>query len=77
MKFHMAKVDMGTVEIGRKDCSKKGDRFIIRSYSPMDTIGGGVIIDTAPKKHKIYDESVIEALKIKEKGELKDILEDI
>ena len=42
----------------------------------MDTIGGGVIIDTAPKKHKIYDESVIEALKIKEKGELKDILEE-
>ena len=56
--------------------AKKGDRFIIRSYSPMDTIGGGVIIDTAPKKHKIYDESVIEALKIKEKGELKDILEE-
>ena len=59
-----------------KIVAKKGDRFIIRSYSPMDTIGGGVIIDTAPKKHKIYDESVIEALKIKEKGELKDILEE-
>lgn len=56
--------------------AKKGDRFIIRSYSPMETIGGGVIIDTAPKKHKIYDESVIETLKIKEKGELKDILEE-
>lgn len=64
------------LRLKEKIVAKKGDRFIIRSYSPMDTIGGGVIIDTAPKKHKIYDESVIEALKIKEKGELKDILEE-
>ena len=64
------------LRLEEKIVAKKGDRFIIRSYSPMDTIGGGVIIDTAPKKHKIYDESVIEALKIMEKGELKDILEE-
>ena len=64
------------LRLEEKIVAKKGDRFIIRSYSPMDTIGGGVIIDTAPKKHKIYDESVLEALKIKEKGELKDILEE-
>ena len=64
------------LRLEEKIVAKKGDRFIIRSYSPMDTIGGGVIIDTAPKKHKIYDESVIEALKIKEKGERKDILEE-
>ena len=64
------------LRLEEKIVAKKGDRFIIRSYSPMDTIGGGVIIDTAPKKHKIYDESVIEALKIKEKGELKEILEE-
>lgn len=64
------------LRLEEKIVAKQGDRFIIRSYSPMDTIGGGVIIDTAPKKHKIYDESVIEALKLKEKGELKDILEE-
>lgn len=64
------------LRLEEKIVSKKGDRFIIRSYSPMDTIGGGIIIDTAPKKHKIYDESVIETLKIKEKGELKDIIEE-
>ena len=64
------------LRLEEKIVAKKGDRFIIRSYSPMDTIGGGVIIDTAPKKHKIYDESVIEALKIKEKGERKEIEEE-
>lgn len=64
------------LRLEEKIVAKKGDRFIIRSYSPMDTIGGGVIIDTAPKKHKIYDETVIEALKIKEKGELEDIIDE-
>ena len=24
------------------------DRFVIRSYSPMDTIGGGIVLDTNP-----------------------------
>ena len=56
--------------------AKKGDKFVLRNYSPLQTIGGGVIIDTVPKKHKRFDEKVIESLKIKEKGELKDILEE-
>ena len=32
-----------------------GDRFIIRSYSPQVTIGGGVVIDALPDKHRIRD----------------------
>ncbi|HSR50486.1 MAG TPA: selenocysteine-specific translation elongation factor [Acidobacteriota bacterium] len=29
-----------------------GDRFILRRYSPMDTIGGGVVLDPSPSKHR-------------------------
>ena len=54
---------------------KKGDPFVVRNYSPLETIGGGIIIDTANKKYKKQDENVINILKIKEKGELKDIIE--
>ena len=32
-----------------------GDRFIIRSYSPQITIGGGMILDALPEKHRIRD----------------------
>ncbi|HEY9233371.1 MAG TPA: SelB C-terminal domain-containing protein, partial [Blastocatellia bacterium] len=32
-----------------------GDRFIIRSYSPQMTIGGGVVIDALPEKHRLRD----------------------
>lgn len=32
-----------------------GDRFIIRSYSPSMTIGGGAVIDPHPQKHRARD----------------------
>ncbi len=32
-----------------------GDRFIIRSYSPQVTIGGGMIVDSMPEKHRLRD----------------------
>ena len=54
-------------------CRKK-DIFVLRTYSPIQTIGGGTIIDTSSKKHKFQDEEVIESLRLKEKGELKDLI---
>lgn len=47
----------------------RGDRVIIRSYSPMRTIGGGEIIDPGPPKRKRFDKGVIHLLETKEKGE--------
>jgi selenocysteine-specific elongation factor len=32
--------------------SVAGDRFVVRSYSPVTTIGGGIIVDPLPAKHK-------------------------
>ncbi len=54
--------------------SKNGDRFVIRFYSPLETIGGGVILDDAPARHKRGVPSVIEALKVKESGSVGDRL---
>jgi Selenocysteine-specific translation elongation factor len=34
---------------------KKGDKFILRSYSPMILLGGGEILDANPDKHKKTD----------------------
>ncbi len=39
-----------------------GDRFIIRSYSPQITIGGGVILDALPEKHRLRDAKARPAL---------------
>jgi selenocysteine-specific elongation factor len=41
----------------------KDDRFVIRSYSPVRTIGGGNILNPIPKKHKRFKPDVIDGLK--------------
>lgn len=56
---------------------RRGDKFIIRFYSPMETIGGGEIIEPVPAKRKRFDENLIEELKIKEKGSNTDVIEKI
>jgi selenocysteine-specific elongation factor len=40
-----------------------GDRFIVRQYSPMMTLGGGEIVDARPGRHRRSDDTVPEALR--------------
>lgn len=48
----------------------QGDRFVIRYYSPVTTIGGGVVIDPRAPKQKRFREDVLEELSKKEEGTL-------
>jgi len=41
----------------------KDDRFVIRSYSPIRTIGGGQVLNPIPPKHKRFKPEVIKGLK--------------
>ncbi len=56
---------------------RRGDKFIVRFYSPVETVGGGEIIEPVPLKRKRFDEDLIEELKIKEKGSGADVIEKI
>jgi selenocysteine-specific elongation factor len=40
------------IRLERPTFALPGDRFIIRQYSPMTTIGGGEILDARPRKHR-------------------------
>lgn len=53
----------------------RGDHFVIRSYSPMRTIGGGLVIDPAPPRHRRNRPEVIEALATAEKGTPAELVE--
>jgi selenocysteine-specific elongation factor len=44
------------------------DRFVIRSYSPVTTIGGGIIADPFPKKHKRNSKKVIHEIDLLHSG---------
>lgn len=54
---------------------KRGDQFVVRFYSPMETIGGGVVLEPNPVRKKRFDEKAIEELKKKESGSLADVME--
>jgi selenocysteine-specific elongation factor len=36
------------------------DRFVIRGYSPVVTLGGGELVDTRPAKHRQFSEAALE-----------------
>ncbi len=46
----------------------KNDHFVIRSYSPMRTIGGGLVVDPAPARHRRNRPEILAALATAEKG---------
>lgn len=53
----------------------RGDRYILRRPSPGETLGGGTVVDAAPKKrHKRFDPLVIERLNTLRTGSPGEIL---
>jgi selenocysteine-specific elongation factor len=50
----------------------KGDHFIIRS--PMDTLGGGVIVDANAPRHRRFRADVIQNLRIRAEGTVDDMV---
>ena len=46
-----------------------GDRFILRIPSPALTVAGGVIVDSAPRRHRRRDAVVLSELGLRERGD--------
>lgn len=54
---------------------RRGDKFVVRFYSPMETIGGGVVLEPNPGVKKRFREDAIEELRRKESGSSVDVIE--
>jgi selenocysteine-specific elongation factor len=52
-----------------------GDRFVIRQFSPLVTIGGGVVLDNQPPKHRPADPEVCRFLEVMDAGNAESRLE--
>jgi len=57
--------------------ARYGDRFIIRSYSPVTTIGGGVVLDSHPPKHRRADGRLLAGLEARERGDVREVLRGV
>ena len=51
------------------------DRYVLRSYSPIRTIGGGEILNALPQKKKRFSEAALEELKVLSTGNLSEVTE--
>ncbi|MGB6525105.1 MAG: selenocysteine-specific translation elongation factor, partial [Candidatus Acidiferrales bacterium] len=51
-----------------------GDRFIIRQFSPVVTVGGGIVLDALAARHKKDDEGAVAFLETMERGNRGEIL---
>ncbi len=58
------------LNLAAEDVVVAGDHFVLRSYSPVTTIGGGVILDPLPGKHKRMNKKILEDLQILRDGTL-------
>ncbi len=56
---------------------KYNDKFVMRFYSPLETIGGGIVLDSNAKKHKRFKDDIIEELVSKNSGDELQVLDDI
>lgn len=54
---------------------RRGDKFVVRFYSPMETIGGGVVLEPNPRVKRRFQQEVIEELERKESGSTADVIE--
>jgi len=52
-----------------------GDRFIIRQFSPLITLGGGTVLDNLPAKHSSLDAGTTRLLDILDRGDPEQRLE--
>ena len=53
----------------------RGDRYVLRSYSPVRTIGGGSVLNALPTKKKRFSQAVLSGMKSLHEGNLDEIIE--
>lgn len=56
------------LRFGTPQAAPAGERFVVRSTSPAETIGGGRFIDIAPKRHARHDVDALQRLQILAQG---------
>jgi len=73
-KDELAPGEAGFVQLRLEEeaAFKHGDRFIVRFYSPLETIGGGMILNVSPRKHSRNKIEVVDDLKLIKDGSVKE-----
>jgi selenocysteine-specific elongation factor len=55
--------------------AKRGDRFVLRFYSPTVTVGGGEVLDASPLKRRRHKPEIIRQFETRENGTIAERLD--
>ena len=55
--------ELAQLRLEEPGIAARGDRFVIRRYSPVVTLGGGVVLDASPRKHPRLRAEIIEGMR--------------
>jgi len=55
---------------------RKGDRFVLRTITPVMTIGGGVVVDPKPIRYKKITEELIKSIQAKDSASIPEMIEE-
>lgn len=69
-KENLAAGETGLVQLRLEEplAVQTGDRFVVRTYSPLHTVGGGAILDAHPRKRRRFRPEGIKELELRESG---------
>ena len=62
-ELHPGESQLVQFRLEGRGVAARGDRFVIRRYSPVQTLGGGVVLDAQPVKHRRLREDTLERLR--------------
>ncbi|MEK7769658.1 MAG: selenocysteine-specific translation elongation factor [candidate division NC10 bacterium] len=76
MELAQGRTTYGRFRLERPIVALPGDRYVIRTYSPIVTIGGGTLLDVAPPRFKRKAPALLAHLELLEKGSPAQVLEE-
>ncbi len=53
---------MAQLDLDREIATRPSEHFLVRTYSPMHTIGGGRVLDANAQRHRRFDQAITERL---------------
>jgi selenocysteine-specific elongation factor len=61
---------LAQVRLEQPTAAARGDRFVVRSYSPSRTVGGGTVIEPVAERRRRSDVAGLDSLEVHESGSL-------
>jgi len=73
--LHAGETQLAQLRLELPLVADNGDRLVIRTYSPVRVIGGGIVIEARAQVHRRSDVESLERLRLREHGDPEDVME--